>query len=680
MMAASLFASTNCFLLTDGSRAYAKESNSIIEAEISETEDADSDELSPRLIEESAKEDLSAGSDQNTATSSKKLSVDDIQIQGNRLVPTEAITKVLKTKRGDSFDRGQVLDDLQAINEMGYFDDKSLKVVPEMNSSGSGVLLKIRVVENAPVTQFSFQGNNVIDSKEISNIFANQLGKPQNLAQLSQSIEKLEELYHDKGFLLARVTDVKDFPDGSVSLKINEGEIAKIEIAGNRKTKDFIIKNAIKLKEGAVYNEQQLTQDLRKLYGNGYFQDIRRSLAPSTEDPNKFVLKVEVDEKRTGSVGLGGGVDSVAGPFGSLSFSDSNFKGKGQIVSFNSQLGSGMLGNVNNSVNNGGNNFLPTNKTYQVEATWMEPHLKGTDTSLSVTGFGRNYSSLLIDQAQQRSLGASVNLSKPLKRKGLTLNLGLNGENTSLKDMGSYLSTGSALDSMAQRALDSGKANSLSGANALAGSVRDDQLRGGTYFSLTPSLNYDTRDSYIDPTKGTHVKLTAGPSVGLTGGTFAKAGASFSKFKPLGKSTTLALNLQGGSAFGGMPQFAQYRLGGWNGVRGFRQFSDLGTGTSMLMATAEVRTRLPLPKSSKVAQIIDKHVKIAAFADVGGVSGNSLSNSLLARTNMGASVGLGLRLKLPMLGLVRVDYGIPILSAALGGWTPRLTVGFGEKF
>lgn len=650
--------------------ALSDKSSPVIEAEISENEN-EADELSPKLIEEQAQADDSKG--ESTAT----LNVDDIQIQGNRLVPTEAITNVLKTKRGDRFDRGQILDDLQAINEMGYFDDKSLQVVPEKTSSG--VLLKIRVVENAPVTQFSFQGNNVIDSKEISKIFANQLGKPQNLNQLSQSIEKLEELYHDKGFLLARVTDVKDYPDGSVALKINEGEVAKIEIAGNRKTKDYIVRNAIKLQEGSVYNEAQLTQDLKELYGRGYFQDIRRSLQPSPEDPNKFVLKVEVDEKRTGSVGLGGGVDSVAGPFGSLSFSDANFRGKGQVVSFNGQVGSGVFGNINNSINNGGNAFLPTQRTYQLEANWVEPHLRGTDTSLQVSGFGRNYASLLIDQAQQRSLGASVTLSKPLK-KNFHLNLGLMGENTRLTDLGDYLSTGGALENMAQRALDLGKASTIDGANALAGTVRQDQLKGGTFFSLKPSLTYDTRDAYIDATKGTFAKLSAGPSLGINGSSFAKAGASVSKFIPLGKSTTLALNMQGGGALGGMPQFAQYRLGGWNGIRGYRQFSDLGTGTSMLMATAEVRTRLPLPKSSKVAKVIDKHVKAAAFFDIGGVSGNGLSNSLFGRTNMGASVGIGLRVKLPMLGLVRLDYGIPLLTAATGGWTPRFTVGFGEKF
>jgi len=195
-----------------------------------------------------------------------------------------------------------------------------------------------------------------------------------------------------------------------------------------------------------------------------------------------------------------------------------------------------------------------------------------------------------------------------------------------------------------------------------------------------PTLAFDTRDAAIDPSKGTYAKLSGGPSLGVTGPSFARIGASVSKFIPLDKDTTLAFNAQGGQAFGGIPQFAQYRLGGWNGIRGYRQFSDLGTGSRMLMATAEIRRKIPFLGDSQVGKFIDKHVKAATFLDFGQVSGNSLSNNLLSRSSMGAAVGVGLRVKIPMVGLVRLDYGLPLISSALGHMTPRFTVGFGEKF
>ena len=106
-----------------------------------------------------------------------------------------------------------------------------------------------------PSTQFAFSGNRVLDSQEITKIFTEQMGKPQNLSALSSAIDKVEQTYHEKGYVLARVTDVRNDPDGTIGLSINEGEIDKIEISGNKKTKDFIIRQALKMKAGMVYNE-----------------------------------------------------------------------------------------------------------------------------------------------------------------------------------------------------------------------------------------------------------------------------------------------------------------------------------------------------------------------------------------------------------------------------------------
>ena len=611
------------------------------------------------------------------------LTVEDVTVEGNRLVPSEDILGVVKTRRGDRFDRDQVMRDLKAVNGLGYFDDRSLQAVPEMG--GNGVLLKIRVQENAPVTQFAFQGNGVLSSDELSQLFADQLGKPQNLTQLSQSIDRVEQAYHDKGYMLARVVDVKDDPDGSVSIKVDEGVIGELKITGNKKTNDFIIRNAIKLKPGTVYNERQLTADLIKLYGNGYFQDIRRSLTPDPEHPDRYVLKVDVDERRTGSVGLGGGVDTIAGPFGSFSFSDSNFRGRGQVLSFNSQMGTGMFGALSNNINNGGTQFLPNSRTYQFEASFVEPSLKGGNTSMALSGFARNYGSMLVDDASQRTLGGSLTFSKPLAGH-FTGSLAMSGEQTALKSFGNLVTDGNSLGTLSQRVMASGFAGDPASAEAFAQGIRNKQLKGGTYVTLSPTLYYDTRDQVFDPRKGSFAKLTAGPSLGLTGGSFAKIGASVSKFVPVGKSTTLAFNLQGGSAFGGVPQFGQYRLGGWNGLRGYRAFSDLGTGSGMLMSSAELRMRLPLPKGDKksaggmVLSYIDKNIRGCTFFDAGAIGGNGLINRVYQRGTLGASVGVGLRLNVPMIGLVRLDYGFPLISTALGRMTPRFTLGFGDKF
>lgn len=622
-----------------------------------------------------------------TAVPDGDLTVEDVTVEGNRLVPSEDILNVVKTRRGDKFDREQVMRDLKAVNGMGYFDDRSLQAIPEMG--GNGVLLKIRVQENAPVTQFAFQGNTVLSNEDLSKLFADQLGKPQNLTQLSQSIDKVEQAYHDKGYMLARVVDVKDDPDGSVGIKVDEGQISEIKITGNKKTKDFIIRHAIKLKAGEVYNERQLTQDLRKLYGNGYFQDIRRSLSPDPNNPDKYTLKVEVDEKRTGSIGLGGGIDTANGPFGSFSFGDNNFLGRGQSLNFSSQIGTGMMNGVTNSVNNGATTFLPTGmKTYNISADWIEPSLRGTNTSLGVSAFGRMFGSTMVSDAGQRTIGSSVTLSRPVGNN-MSASLSFSGEQTSLKDYANSVAfdpTNSVMTGLEQRALQLGHAYDGASAYRFAQSIRNQQLKGGLYLSVAPTLQRDTRDDRFDPHKGMNARITASPSLGLTGSSFGKIGASVSKYYAVTKETTLAVNVQGGQGFGSVPAFAQYRLGGFNGMRGYRMFSDLGTGSGMLMGSVELRHKIPLPHGDKnsvaghIVHYMDKNVRAVAFSDFGAVSGNGLINSMYSMSNMGASVGFGLRINVPMIGVVRLDYGLPLLSTATGHFIPRFTFGFGDKF
>ena len=613
------------------------------------------------------------------SNSESSLMVDTIKVEGNRLVSTEDILQVIKTKPGDRFNRDTVLEDLKAINSLGYFDERNLQVVPELN--GSGVLLKIRVTENAPITQFAFSGNNVLDSQEITKIFTEQMGKPQNLSALSSAIDKVEQTYHEKGYVLARVTDVRNDPDGTIGLNINEGQIEKVEISGNKKTKDFIIRQAIKTKAGMVYNEKTLTNDLRKLFANGYFQDIKRSLVPSANNQDKYVLKVEVQEKRSGSVGLGGGVDTLAGPFGSFTLADNNFRGRGESLSLSTQMGSGFFGSVNNTLNNGGVGFIPNMTTYQMQADYVVPNVGGTGTNMTVSGFGRDMGSFMIQQSMQRTLGTSVNFSKDLGNN-FSANLGLIGDNTSLKDYSSFFSNQNIMSSMFSRALSTGAANTPAQALLLSGAVRENQLKGGTFATVSPSINYDTRDSTVDPTKGTLMRLSASPSLGLASASFAKLGGSASKYVKVSKNITLATNIQAGTILGNAPQYAQYFMGGFNGLSGYRQFTDLGTGSSMLMGTAELRSRLPFlgRMDNKIAKAVDKHIKGVFFFNAGEVNGNSLTNSLLSRSNLGAAVGVGVRVNVPMLGVVRLNYGFPLLSSVMGHYTPRLTVGFGNQF
>ncbi|MBS1989459.1 MAG: hypothetical protein JSS83_03020 [Cyanobacteria bacterium SZAS LIN-3] len=159
--------------------------------------------------------------------------------------------------------------------------------------------------------EITMVGNKEIPACEIARFFDGQLSRPIDPGAVVNAVAKAEELYHERGFVLAKITEVEDAEKGEIKLVIDEGILDAIEISGNHKTKDFVIRNNLKLKPASAYNDKTAFAGLNKIFSNGYFSDIRRSVTPSVKDPGKFTLKIEVDEKRSGSVHPSVCVDSL---------------------------------------------------------------------------------------------------------------------------------------------------------------------------------------------------------------------------------------------------------------------------------------------------------------------------------------------------------------------------------
>ncbi len=83
--------------------------------------------------------------------SGKSLVIWDVVVEGNRLVPSAVILHVIKSKRGDRFDREKVMEDLKAIVALGYFDKQDIRCTPELGTYG--VILNFRVQENLPARE-----------------------------------------------------------------------------------------------------------------------------------------------------------------------------------------------------------------------------------------------------------------------------------------------------------------------------------------------------------------------------------------------------------------------------------------------------------------------------------------------------------------------------------------------
>lgn len=574
------------------------------------------------------------------------LTIRKVSIEGNRLITEDKIKDSMSSRPGSLYSKRNLQQDLRRIYDLGYFTEK-IKAVPV--ATNAGIVLRIEVEENAPITGVNIEGNTIIKDEELQAIFAGQTGLPQNIGQLNESIEKIEELYADKGYVLARVKSISDDPDGVINLEVNEGSLDKIHFIGNRKTKDNVIKRMMLTREGDVYNEKMLGEDLKRIFSTQSFSDVRRVLTVSPDNPDQYNLTVELDEKKTGSISLGGGVDTMTGLFGSLGYADPNFLGRGQNFSSVLAVGSGVFVR---------GDAIANARTYQFDVGWSNPSLFESVNSLSVNAYGRDLASFNVPLGIERRIGSEVTWSRPLASfKNMGASLGLKAEHVNLRDGGSP----GALRSF-----------------GISQAMRDRQLEGGTFASLSPTLAYDTRDNRFNPTSGWLNTFSVTGAYGLGNDSYGTVLANVRKYFKIRDGITLALNAQGGtSPFGDVPMFNMYRMGGAYSVRGFQE-GGLGIGGGFLTGTAELRTKIPFLDKLKNVPMLDTF-SAAFFADAGQVFDAPEANRIFERPTLGASIGAGIRFNIPGMGPIRIDYAIPV-AGRNNNYLQRFNFGVGQKF
>ncbi len=583
---------------------------------------------------------------------SRNVKVKNVELVGNQLVENSKILESFQVKPGDAYDKELIQESLKNIYNMGYFSEK-MKVIPVKTSSDE-VTLKVWVEENAPVTGFTVQGNSVVSTGEILEILASLEDKPQNINTLNDAISDIEALYTAKGYILARVSDVKDDPDGVINLTISEGKIHSINISGNNKTKDFVVQRNILSSPGSIYNDNTIKEDLMRIYGTQAFKNVDRTIE-KCEDPSYYDITITLEEQRTGTISLGGGVDTATGLFGQVGYTENNFRGMGQRVALNFMSGTGVILSDSSMIRRA---------NLQAEASFFEPRLKGTDNSLLVKAFGRDFSSYQIPLAIEQRFGGEVSISREFKNyKHLSGSFKLGTEYIRVKE-GDY-----------------NQIAKLYAGNGIPISKRADQLKGGTFLTLGPSLIYDTRDSMTNPRDGVFATLRLSENIGMTdlGISHSTVTAGIKRYIPVMKKSSFSLQARaGGKIQGDMPEVMAFRLGGPYSVRGYKM-SGIGTGDGFVMGSAELTTPFFFLDRIKQAPFLD-NVKFAMFVDAGKIYNGSITNKIYNRPEHGIAAGLGIRLSIPGVGPLSVDYGVPFTSVGNGNSRGAVTFGVGDYY
>lgn len=565
--------------------------------------------------------------------------IKNIEIFGLNSVSEDELLSKMQMKQGEKYTKSNLQTDLKAIYDLGYFTEK-MKAIPSKNDDGT-VTIKIVVEENIPVKDFTVEGNSVVQIEDILAILNDMKGKPQNIAKLNQAIAQIQELYVSKGYILARIDSVQDDPDGTINISIKEGLIDKIMIEGNEKTKDYIVARNILTEPGMIYNENLVKEDLVRLYATQAFKDVTREIEPSEDIPDAYDITIKVQEQRTASVSVGGGLDTVTGLFGSMGITENNFRGRAERLSLTGLAGTGVI--LNDS-------SVKDHMNIQAELSYFKPYFFNPETSLTTRLFFRDFGSYQIPLAIERRFGGEITAAHRLKwnrHASTTFSLGV--ENIDVKE-GDF----------------KGISNMYARYNVPI-KDRAKQLEGGLFLSLSPAILYDTRDSATVTRHGTMASLRFDENIGLNGfnKTNGKLTGMIKQYIPIGKKSSLSLTAKGGGVIhGDIPEVMAYRLGGPYTVRGFKM-SGVGTGNAFIMGSAEFATPIPFMDRTRIAFL--NNIRFTVWADAGKVFDRTISDTIYDRRMQAVSVGVGLKVFVPGMGPLSIDYGIPLTNPGSNG-------------
>ena len=525
----------------------------------------------------------------------------DIEYEGASSDTLPTVKVAVIEHIGDTFNATTALRDRNALMNTGYFYEayQTFEVVPE------GVVVTFHVLENPVLKKVVFVGNTIYDNDELQDMLTVRRGYILNSNLLHDNIAKIQEEYHDEGFILTKITDINMDDEGVLTLKINEGILEGYAVKGNKKTKDNVILREMRQEVGTPFNAKIARRSMQRVYNLGFFEDVNLKMNPGIE-PNAIVMEINVKEKRTGTLAVGAGYSTADGIIGMIGVSDTNFRGRGDMISL-------MYEKSGDETDAHGYNF-----------TYRHPWLDHRETAVRFQLYNRTYAyndydtnGRFKEEYMRKYSGGEFTFSRPVSEYSTNFITLRHRKDKYVRNV----SKGNVGDRSTPEYSD----------------WRHDNF--GTTRSMIFEHVTDTRDNIYNPTEGNKVDLTLELG-GLFGGDFDFQKASIEHqvyFKAGDHNQIWALRGMCGYGHGDLTEFNQYRLGGQGSLRGYRD--DQFRGNRMILGTLEYR--FPLAKK----------IQGAIFTDWG-----SAWNDGLKPKNVKGSVGIGVGLDTPF-GPLRLDYG-----------------------
>jgi outer membrane protein insertion porin family len=532
----------------------------------------------------------------------------------------------------------------------GYADMRVVSAVADVDREGKGFFLTFTVDEGQ---RYEFGAVNVettlsdFNTADARGKVMTKTGDIYNAELVDKTVEYLTVAVAQQGYAFGQVrTRVNRDPVShaiGVTYVVEQGPrvyIERINVVGNFRTEDYVIRREFKVAEGDAYNKVMVDQARMRLMGLGFFKDVKVSKEPGSAG-DRVVLNIDVQEQSTGELSFSAGYSTAEGVIGDISYSERNFMGTGQFVQV--KLSGSQV-------------------SYGLDTSWTDPRFLDRNLSLGVDAFVRNAdytssSGYTTAGYQDFKTGSSLRFGF-----GLLDNVWLNTNYTFMYENIYNLDTYAPL-----------------AVQEVAGS------------SITSSVGYsliwDTRNNRKNPSRGFY--FSASQDFAGVGGDvdYVRSVGEVRGYYPLTRDFTLVGRALAGNIFnwnqGGLIRTVDDFYKGGECVRGFApaglgprdaNSTDALGGKNFYCATAEVRFPIPfIPE--------DMGFGGAVFADAGSVWGTdaytladnflkkSGSNCTLEPTKCAvedsaavrASVGGSLIWNSP-IGPLRADFGYALLK------------------
>ena len=294
-------------------------------------------------------------------TEGPKTGVKSIYFAGNANYSNSELRSLIMTKESkwfrfletnDTYDPDRIEYDKHLLtkfyNSVGFADFSVISVTADLLPTKEGFILTYSIDEGDKYQFGDITINNKlknVETSEVEKFISQRKGETFNLGTMESISEKIANYLGSKGYPQVEVyPDIKPYRGTKivdVAIVIDQADkifINKINIEGNLKTEDHVIRRQLKIAEGDIYNRTKIERGEQNIRNLDYFDKLLIKISP-TSKRDRYDLNIDVEEKSTSSIGLDLGYNTSGGPFGRISFLERNLLGTGKYLNAGVQAG-----------------------------------------------------------------------------------------------------------------------------------------------------------------------------------------------------------------------------------------------------------------------------------------------------------------------------------------------------